>query len=204
MTPQPTLTGIIVPNLVRNELRTLRSSVFGFSFWFLVCLSACFAFCQAELFGALVFFPVFLVVTALMAFLITEAGDAQLAARYPDFFQGIEGFVWHADRQVDEAVIVMDIDAAYMLAADIRFIGNCADDVAGHNAVVVANCNPVALHTFRRWSIVFPVLGWPSAGSCCAFFPVRKCAIFTSAFPVTRAAFLFAPGLVSFSMRFVL
>ena len=66
---------------------------------------------------------------------LQRAADLQLLARDAHLLQLAEHFLRHAFRQIDEAVIVADHDAADVLAVEAGFVGDRADDVAGLDAV---------------------------------------------------------------------
>jgi len=70
---------------------------------------------------------------------LAAARDTQLLAGDPDFLQELEHVRRHAFGQVDEAVIVVDVDAADVLGVEACFVRDRADDVAGLHAVGVAD-----------------------------------------------------------------
>lgn len=73
------------------------------------------------------------------------AGDAQLLAGYPHLLEVLEDLRRHAVREVDQAVVVMDVHAADVLAVQARLVGDGADDVAGLHAMRVADLDAEGL-----------------------------------------------------------
>ena len=93
-----------------------------------------------------------------------------MLAGYPDFFQVFEDFLRHVFGQVDQAVIALNVDATDVLAVEAGFVGDCADDIAGLHAVVVANLDAKGLEArFGRMCAV--IAAWP-ARCVIAFFAV--------------------------------
>src|SRR5690606_10521725 len=79
------------------------------------------------------------------AFVIPGMAHAQLLAGHPHLLQVLEHFGRHALRQVDQAVIVADVDAADVTAFQVRLVGDRADDVARLHTVHVANLDAEGL-----------------------------------------------------------
>lgn len=69
--------------------------------------------------------------------------DLERLAGDTDFLQLEEDLLGHAAGKIDEAVIVLDHNAADVTAFEANLVGNRADDVARLHAVVVADFNTV-------------------------------------------------------------
>src|SRR5690606_12252823 len=60
--------------------------------------------------------------------------------------------LWHADRQIDRGVVVVNLDAADVRAFNTGFVGNRADDIADTHAVGVADSEAIALRRRRGFT----------------------------------------------------
>src|SRR5262245_45939821 len=80
---------------------------------------------------------------ALRLFRAIPLADLQLLLRDPHLLQVAEGLGRHAFRQVDQAVVVADADAADELRLDTAFVGDGAHDVARLHAMLVADFDAV-------------------------------------------------------------
>ena len=89
-----------------------------------------------------------------MFLFVSEAGNTQFLTCHPDFFQSIEGIVWHTGGQVNQAVIIVDTNAADVFTGDVCLIGDGADNVTGHDPMIMTHSKTVTLHAFGGWSII--------------------------------------------------
>src|SRR5690349_16024339 len=58
----------------------------------------------------------------------------------------MERVLGHAFRQVHQAVVVADINSTDVLAFQLRFVGDRADDVAGLHAMIMADLDAEGFH----------------------------------------------------------
>jgi hypothetical protein len=65
--------------------------------------------------------------------------DSQLLTDHPHLLQVAKNIPWHSLGQINEAVIVADIDVPNVLPFEAGLVGDCADDVAGLDAMRVAD-----------------------------------------------------------------
>ena len=77
---------------------------------------------------------------------IAIAADAQLLTSDPDAFQLIQQFFRHGIWQVQDAVVVIDFDAADVFRIDARFVGDGAHDIARFHAMLMTDFNTESLH----------------------------------------------------------
>ena len=82
---------------------------------------------------------------------IAETTDLQLLTRYPDTLQMRKHLVWHAYRQVNRGVVIVDLNAADIARVDASLVGNRTNNIAGLHTVAVANFEAKAFHASRRW-----------------------------------------------------
>ena len=95
----------------------------------------------------------------------------QLLVAHPDAFQILEQKLGHARRQLDQAVVLIDLDATNKRGIQTRLIGDRADEILRLDTVFAADFDPETLHlqigflrgtparrTGLSWSAVFH--GW--------------------------------------------
>jgi hypothetical protein len=95
-----------------------------------------------------------------------RAADAQLLSAHASLLQITEDLFRHAFWQIYKAVIFANVDSADELAFKARFIGNRANNVAGFDAVQVANFNAIG---FALDAIAFFATLWAAAFFLMAF-----------------------------------
>jgi hypothetical protein len=75
-----------------------------------------------------------------------DPGDGERATTDADLAQILQQLTRHAGGQIDQAELVVDVDAADVLGIQAGFIGNGADDVARLDAVTMTDGDAEALH----------------------------------------------------------
>src|SRR5258708_7025675 len=88
-------------------------------------------------------------ITRRLGRLFADPADAKLTAHHTHLLQILEYLFRHAFRQVDEAVILPNIDAADVYSLDARLVGNGADDVAGLDSMYRPYFDPKSFHEAR-------------------------------------------------------
>src|SRR5688572_16808298 len=79
------------------------------------------------------------------------AADAQRLAGHAHALEVVHDLARHAFGQVDQAVVVADVDAADETALQLGLVGDGADDVAGLDAMHMADLDAEGFHAdFRR------------------------------------------------------
>ena len=77
--------------------------------------------------------------------------DAHWPSVYASALKESQDLVRHPIREVDRTVFLKDIDSTYIVATDICFVGNGADNVSGFDTVDFTYLNAIAIHAFVWW-----------------------------------------------------
>jgi len=74
-----------------------------------------------------------------------DPADAQLRSAHPHRLEVLEDLLRHAGRQIDKAMIFVDVDMADVAAIEARLVGERADDIPGLHAMGVSDFDPERL-----------------------------------------------------------